>query len=136
MKTATIPPFPDRLSEWKYPDLLLDDEGYPTQEALDYIKNWSIQWDSPCVGPYYGLGKYLELINYVLSIWTYDGIKFEDGLLELHTYGWSGNEEIITELKKTDLWMMKLRASQTGGHYYFQLEDKGYTWRVIKQSND
>lgn len=120
-----------------YPTELRDSDGYPTQEALDYIKNWSIISDfheiETSTGKYFGKEKYEELIEYVRSIWTYnDAINYEDGLLEIHTFGWSGNEDIIEELKKTDLWLLKWRSEQTGGHYYFQIEDKGYDWQVNK----
>ena len=111
---------------YHYPNELKDSDGYPTEEALDYIKNWSI------TGKYFGKGNYEELIEYVRSILTYnDAINYEDGLLEIHTFGWSGNEDIIEELKKTDLWLLKHRATQTDGHY-FQIEDKGYDWQVNK----
>ena len=121
---------------WDYPEQLLDSEGYPTPEALDYIKNWAIIWgrdeNLTKTGQYFGKGNHEELIEYIKSIWNYDSIYYEDGLLEIHTVGWSGNEEIIEELRKTDLWLMKFRASQTGGHYYFRLEDKGFDWEVTK----
>lgn len=122
---------------WDYPTHLMDSEGYPTSEALDYIKNWAVIWgrggNETKVGKYFGKDKHEELIEYVKSIWAYnDAIVYEDGLLEIHTVGWSGNEDIIEELRKTDLWLMKHRATQTGGHYYFRLEDKGFDWEVTK----
>ena len=121
---------------FEYPEQLLN-EGYPTSEALDYIRNWSIIWgrdgNVTKTGEYFGKGKHEELIEYIRSIWAYnDTIVYEDGLLEIHTVGWSGNEDIIEELRKTDLWLIKFRCHQTGGHYFFQLEDKGYTWQVNK----
>ena len=116
-----------------FPNQLMDSEGYPTQEALDYIKNWSFHHG----GQYFGKGKYEELIEYIKSIWAYnDAIVYEDGLLEIHTYGWSGNEDIIEELKKTDLWLMRHRATQTGGHYYFKIDkDSEFDYWVTKQKN-
>ena len=126
---------------WEYPKQLMDENGYPTSEALDYIKNWSLQWgrseDTPVkAGQYFGKGMHEELIEYVTSIWTYDSINYEDGLLEIHTGGWSGNEEIIDELKKTDLWLTKFKCHQTGGHYFFELEAKGYKWEVTKLKDE
>lgn len=126
--------------EWKYPEQLMDENGYPTTEALDYIKNWAIIWgrgtDETKTGIYFGQGKFDELIEYVSSIWTYDSINYEDGLLEIHTVGWSGNEEIIEELRKTDLWILKFSCHQAGGHYFFKLEDKGYKWEVTKLKDE
>lgn len=121
---------------WEYPKQLMDGSGYPTPEALDYIKNWAIIWGRgeslTTTGKFFAEGRYEELIEYITSIWAYDSINYEDGLLELHTVGWSGNEEIIEELKKTNLWLTRFKCHQTGGHYFFKLEDKGYAWKVIK----
>lgn len=127
---------------WDYPNQLMDDDGYPTQEALDYIKNWSLIWGrgdkETNTGKYFVEGMYEELIEYVRSIWTYnDAINYEDGLLEIHTFGWSGNEEIIEELKKTNLWLMKHRTTQTGGHYYFKIDsDSDWDFQVTKVNFD
>jgi hypothetical protein len=114
-----------------YPSTLRDNEGYPTQEALDYIKNWTYGYDSG--GQYFGKNKQNELIEYIKSIWTYnDAIVYEDGLLEIHTYGWSGNEDIIEVLKETDLWLINFRAEQAIGHYYFKMDDGKYDWQINK----
>jgi hypothetical protein len=119
---------------YPFPNEFFDDEGYPTQESLDYIKNWTYAENK--FGQYFGKGMYDELIEYLRNIWVYedDAIGYEDGLLDLHTYGWSGNEDIVGVLKDTDLWTIKFRCEQTGGHYYFQIEEftKGYDWRVEK----
>ena len=127
---------------YHYPTELRDSDGYPTQEALDYIKNWSLIWGrgdkETNTGKYFVEGMYEELIEYVRSIWTYnDAINYEDGLLEIHTFGWSGNEEIIEELKKTNLWLMKHRATQPGGHYYFKIDsDSDWDFQVTKVNFD
>jgi hypothetical protein len=112
---------------WNYPNQLMDDDGYPTQETLDYIKNWSMFDDNneTKIGEFFGKGKYDELIEFIKTIWVYkDAITYENGLLEIHTLGWSGNEDIIYELKKTDLWLIKFRCKQTGGHYYFKIDSE------------
>ena len=124
------------IVHWDYPKTLIDNEGYPTPEALDYIKNWSANSSIIEVktGKFFGKGKFDELIEYIKTIWTYkDAIEYENGLLEIHTYGWSGNEEIIEELKRTDLWLLKFRCEQTGGHYYFKVTDENdFDWVVTK----
>lgn len=124
------------IVHWDYPKTLIDNEGYPTPEALDYIKNWSTNSSIIEVktGKFFGKGKFDELIEYIKTIWTYkDAIEYENGLLEIHTYGWSGNEEIIEELKHTDLWLLKFRCERTGGHYYFKVTDENdFDWVVTK----
>lgn len=120
---------------YPYPENLMD-QGYPTQEALDYIKNWSILTIDGEIkfGQFFMNKDMTDLIEYVKSIWTYDTIKEEDGLLEIHTVGWSGNEEIIQELEKTNLWFYKHRATQAGGHYYFRIDSKSKEdWTVTKE---
>lgn len=123
-----------------YPDVLLDEGGYPTQEALDFIKNWTIvspteEEKSIEFGQFFGKQEtYKDLILYLKLIWYYpEGIVYEDGLLEIHTIGWSGNEDIVRELKNTCLWMFKHRATRTGGHYYFRIDNNStHTYDVKK----
>lgn len=127
---------------WDFPTELMDEDGYPTQEALDYIKNWSIIYAQDGktfkTGMYFGKDKYDELIEYIKTIWVYNNaIVYEDGLLEIHTYGWSGNEDIIDELKKTDLWLIKHRVTQSGGHFYFEINNVSeFEYLVIKKKRD
>lgn len=124
---------------WDYPKELHDKDGYPTSEALDYIRNWAVIYGrkSAKFGSKFGKGLKDELIDYVKSIWCYDDtVVYEDGLLELHTYGWSGNEVIVDELRNTDLWMFKFRAQTAGGHYYFKLDsDSEYDWHIVKSKD-
>ncbi len=119
-----------------YPEELFDEHGYPTEEALDYIDNWgSREIDGKLFyGEKFVVHNYEELIEYVLSIWTYgkDALIWDGKLLEIHTLGWSGNEEILPRLKNTALWLLKFRAQEAGGHYYFNVNDKEYTFRVQK----
>ena len=124
---------------WEYPKDLFDQDGYPTDEALDYIRNWSVMYGGldTKFGSKLGKGLHDELIEYIQSIWCYnDAIEYKDGLLEIHTYGWSGNESIIEELKNTDLWMFKFRAQQSGGHYFFKIDnDAEQDWWVVKSKD-
>ena len=41
--------------------------------------------------------------------------------LELHTAGWSGNEEIIRALQKSLFWTFYWQKTYRGGHYYFKI---------------
>jgi hypothetical protein len=109
-----------------YPKVLLE-EGYPTQEALDYLQNW---WFGYKDGELYqgefcepSKNNILALTIYLKKLWNFGDWGFvldESGKkLELHTGGWSGNEEIIPYLEMT--WFHKLywASSRKGGHYYY-----------------
>jgi hypothetical protein len=127
----------DAESAYPYPEVLLDEDGYPTEPALNYIKNWSFDFihGEFITGAYFHDETLLEnLITYLQAIWYYsDAVVYEDGLLELYTGGWSGNEEVISVLKHTTLWTMKHKISQAGGHYYFRIDgDSEKDWEVIK----
>lgn len=99
----------------KWPNEALDDDGYPTEEALQFIENYDIAQDSP-----EGLIKFIE------EIWYHGDWGFiQDGdKLELHTGGWSGNEDVIRSLQKTFFWTFFWESSRRGGHYYFDGLDK------------
>jgi len=65
-----------------------------------------------------------------------DGVELKDGLLELHTFGWSGNEDIISILKDTNLWLTKFKAKSAGGHYYFKIDaESEYDWHIVKSKD-
>jgi len=89
-----------------------DTDGYPTDEELGQIITF---------------GKDAEATLHVLSSiwWNADRqmvVKYKKKTidLELHTGGWSGNEEIISYLQKTIFWMLYWDSTHRGGHYYFK----------------
>lgn len=99
-----------------------DKDDYPTDEVLELIKNW--KFDNENV---------YQFISLIENLWKYDGfsITMEKGeedkpckykYLNLHTYGWSGNEDIIESLRGNALfWSMFWYTSKRGGHYKFDL---------------
>jgi hypothetical protein len=98
---------------------LTDKNGYPTRAVLKLIRNWDIFKDGT-----------LGLIKLIKEIWMFGdagyfvfkrkGKKFK---LELHTAGWSGNEDIIEALGKNYIfWSVYWYKSEKGGHYYFEGE--------------
>lgn len=103
----------------KIPELLVDDEGYPTKEWLNFIKNYKNFDEIP-------IKEFLELLR---KSWWASQMLFvlhkkycKERMLELHTGGWSGNEEIIHAiLSNTVLINLKMKyiAWNIGGHYYF-----------------
>ena len=87
---------------------------YPTDEELEIIRNYDCIQDP------------LGLIDYIGSIWWTPSFGFKysgkkNKKLELHTGGWSGNEEIIGELMGTMFWIAFWEKSYRGGHYYFKI---------------
>jgi hypothetical protein len=91
-------------------------DEYPTEENLKIIEEWN--------------GKNIEaFLAYIESLWHWPdfGFKRKGGKvirLELHTGGWSGNEDIIEALHKAwsgIFWTMYWMKSTKGGHYWFRI---------------
>lgn len=104
-------------------------KDYPAESELRKIQKWD--FSKQPVG---------RLLDFVESIWHWPEWGFKKYVnyckfsgkkcikLELHTGGWSGNEQIIEALQKTKMfWFLYWELSKRGGHYFFeipQLEDK------------
>lgn len=82
---------------------------YPREQELKRIEKWNIPDD---------LNGLLEFIE---ELWKYSEYFIrKDNLLELHTGGWSGNEDIIFSLERnTMFYCLYWQKSERGGHYYF-----------------
>ena len=89
---------------------------YPTEEELKVIEEWT--------------GKDVEaFLAYVETLWHWPDWGFKKKgkkiiYLELHTGGWSGNEDIIGALHKAwgkMFWFCYWEKSVKGGHYYFRI---------------
>ena len=108
---------------------LLDDDGYPTEDALEAIEIW--HWDDAR-----GWFKFIEGIWYFYD-W---GWREEDEPHEWHrldqykdktvhryyisTAGWSGNESIIRAMQNNSMmWHLNWVQSRRGGHYIFELKE-------------
>jgi hypothetical protein len=94
---------------------------YPTDEELKEIET----------------EKNIErLIDLVCTLWWHgeDYAIWKEGRfrwsLELHTVGWSGNEDIIIALQKNVFWMLFWEKTERGGHYYFK--GKNSFWKKEK----
>lgn len=113
----------------------LDNDGYPTEETLEKISKW--EWSDV-----FGLLDFLE------SIWAYAEWGFHRKwgytnrhlrkefvlFLELHTAGWSGNEEIIAALRKNfmffNIWWVR---HDVGGHFYFEINPNKIGFKTARE---
>ena len=105
---------------------LLDEDGYPTDEALQIVEEW--HWSDP--------KGWFEFIN---GIWHLKSWGWCEGMLaddynegelsyqyHISTAGWSGNENLIRSMQKNHmLWDLNWVQSRRGGHYIFELRDHG-----------
>ena len=102
----------------------LDEDGYPTEEALEKIENWS--YNDPV-----GWFKFIENIWHLKEYcWDEKDVPhpWEENTI-VHQYlistaGWSGNEDIIRAMQENNiLWNIHWLQTRRGGHYIFDLKD-------------
>ncbi|MEX3933338.1 hypothetical protein AB4Y32_16295 [Paraburkholderia phymatum] len=89
---------------------MLDDDGYPTEEALKRIADWP--WRDA-----------LGMLAFVRDLWRYPNFwTQEGGRLSVSTGGWSGNELLIAAMQRNiGFWKLCWHQSTRGGHYTFDL---------------
>lgn len=109
----------------------LDDDGYPTEQALEVVEKW--HWDDAK-----GWFKFIE------ELWAYHDFgwkekdephewqnhkQYKDKIVHryyISTAGWSGNESIIRAMQKNEMmWHLNWVQSRRGGHYIFELKEFG-----------
>ena len=103
---------------------LTDEDGYPTDAALEAIEKW--HWaDSK------------GWFEFIKSVWHYpswgwkendEELEFREGVVVtrfyLSTGGWSGNESIIRSMQSNEMmWHMNWVQSRRGGHYIFEMRE-------------
>ena len=107
----------------KIPEILIDNEGYPTVELLMFIREYSFD-----TMPLMDFIEQVLIPSWWMNDWgvklhrTYKGVR----KLELHTGGWSGNELIIREVLSNIYlthFTMRYVMWKTGGHYYFEIKN-------------
>lgn len=107
----------------KLPNKLLYSNGQPTEEWLKYINEFNPNYDIDVV----------SFVKEVLPNGWHNGCvkvgKKHKGItkVELHTYGWSGNEDVIRAILSNiyfTAFCMKYVMWRSGGHYYFEITDK------------
>jgi hypothetical protein len=99
----------------------LDDDGYPTDDALEIISKW--HWDDIT-----GWFKFIEGIWHLRSWGWSEGEEDHDWdkdekvyRYHISTAGWSGNESIIHAMQENTMnWHITWVQSRRGGHYIFE----------------
>lgn len=94
---------------------------YPDTADLRKIERWQ------------SLESMKDLIEFIEGVCNYDMVRWRFGRsnwdrkkcvkVEMHTGGWSGNEDIIESLKKSKslFWFCYWQKSLRGGHFYFEV---------------
>lgn len=115
-------------------DFLEESKPFPTEEELRAIEEWNLD-EKPVSG-------LLELIERLWR-WSDWGVRKRIGYgvlrkrkvlkFELHTGGWSGNEEIVKALMKNSVfWSQYWEKIIRGGHYYFEIPVRHLSENPVK----
>lgn len=100
---------------------LLDENGYPTDEWIEFIFDFKPD-DSFTI---------MDFVACLKDGWwmPQSGYRFNRGvknILELHTGGWSGNEEIMSAIL-SNYWLSSFKMIyikwEIGGHHYFEIKE-------------
>jgi len=102
---------------------LLDNSGYPTEEYLQFIRDY--KGDTMPI---------MDFVKLICETWYYGSMGYRltrkhkgTRRLELHTLGWSGNEDIIRaiigNIYLTNC-LMSYNMWRVGGHYYFEIREE------------
>jgi len=96
---------------------MLDENCYPDERDLERIKSYSLME-----------GSIEELLQLIVDNSNYSGAGpcqstvRRGQYFEYHTFGWSGNEDVIDAVRSNFMfWALAWVCSYRGGHYYFDL---------------
>lgn len=93
-----------------------DADGYPTNAELVKVENF--------------IGSPKKFVEYLQSIWWYDPptVKYGRNSLnrgvkrvQMHTWGWSGNEEIMGLVDKSWFSFLFHTKWERGGHFTYEV---------------
>ena len=109
---------------------LFDDDGYPTEEVINYIEEFPWQED------------YNKFLDFIRQLWSFSEWGWEKGEPEVDYYtsyggvptkrtktpyrvstaGWSGNEMLVAAMERNIMfWNTTWVSSRRGGHYEFEI---------------
>jgi len=105
----------------KLPETLITEDGYPTDDWLEFIKNYRPTQELPI----------MEFVTLLRRSWWNEERQFvvhpkrkNITKLELHTGGWSGNESIMYAIRSNPYLInmyMEYVQWKRGGHFYFEI---------------
>jgi hypothetical protein len=108
-------------------DEKMDDDLYPSEEDLEFVRKFDCSKDDVCViiefiEEHWWSAEWGFKLHTTPSVLQEFGFEDEeDVLLELHTGGWSGNEDIVRALKENEwFYTFYWDSSSVGGHEYFR----------------
>ena len=101
----------------------IDNEGYPTDEYLEYLKNYDCKDIMAFLETLESSWAYADWGYKLSKVYKYKGWQGrKQRTLQLHTVGWSGNESIIEAIQSNYIfWSMYYWKHIRGGHFYFQI---------------
>lgn len=94
---------------------MLDKDGYPDETSLQQIEKWDILEQ--------GIEGLLTLIAENTN-WADRQIHRKGKRVIYYQYstgGWSGNESVISALRRNSLFWLFWEKSTRGGHYWFRI---------------
>lgn len=102
------------------PSSPLDRDEYPTDECLEWIRNFEMKERSDII-------KLMDFIGEIWwsADWGFKRFRLHEGYRKytMSTGGWSGNESIIAALRSNRLvWSFSFCNHRTGGHYTFRVK--------------
>ena len=111
-------------------DEIFDEDGYPTEEALDMIEKWDWSQTDKC----FEFIRQMWQWNEMMWTQTDDGEKIT---YDMSTGGWSGNEGLILALQQNwVIWNFTWVQSKRGGHHIFELPYKRQPSLVGKENEN
>jgi len=91
----------------------MDKDGYPDDNELKTIEEWDVLKSNVS-----------GLLDFIVDRWRWADRQIirDENKVELHTGGWSGNEEILGALRANLMfWTLCWMKSERGGHYWFEI---------------
>ena len=104
-----------------------DEDGYPTEESLEQLEKVLNGDLKKAIKAFYAALKENYYGDSAVGLTKKEVRGEEREVWEYHTFGWSGNEAIISTLSQFPLWSVYLERYDAGGHYYFK------PWNEVKK---